>query len=107
MGLKFIITLSYLFFVYWLKSDQNGIEISDGLGNGVYKFVLKSDQNGIEIETDWMDGDKEWTELKSDQNGIEMRKQGSPNRGHGGWLKSDQNGIEINEKRHGSGLQVC
>ena len=98
----------------WLKSDQNGIEISPSFARFRTAW-LKSDQNGIEIATRWMMVMKtlnvkirpkwDWNlhatcssscccGLKSDQNGIEMRLCMCflvfSTR-----LKSDQNGIEM------------
>ncbi len=55
----------------WLKSDQNGIEITLTGTIPVNAKMLKSDQNGIEITVE-DDVATMKMELKSDQNGIEM-----------------------------------
>ena len=78
-----------------LKSDQNGIEISDGPGLTGWGFRLKSDQNGIEIQVHPGNLLVLRSVLKSDQNGIEMRTAVLKYPSSSGMLKSDQNGIEI------------
>jgi len=49
MGLKFAPSEAVKSYLRWLKSDQNGIEISSMDDETAEAFTLKSDQNGIEI----------------------------------------------------------
>ena len=48
MGLKFMSQIELIFYLSWLKSDQNGIEIRPRRPQSD-RFLLKSDQNGIEM----------------------------------------------------------
>jgi len=55
-----------------LKSDQNGIEMWDGIRGTSKTQWLKSDQNGIEIYRFLQGEGADLQVLKSDQNGIEI-----------------------------------